>query len=153
MFRSAPEESLAIMTREKVNAHFHTFCVTERVNRFTKINNQNVKFPYSKLFVRSCQNLTKFGLNEEWHVLATNVDPRGQEFISLIESRQYPFYGIITHPEKNSFEWNPDRNNPHSPNAIKTMNFFANFFVNEGGYLKCLNNFIFFLTPNNCLPH
>ena len=43
----------------------------------------------------------------------------------------YPIYATQWHPEKNAFEWTRDYI-PHSPNAIKTTFFMADFFVNEG---------------------
>ncbi|KAK7868219.1 hypothetical protein R5R35_000622 [Gryllus longicercus] len=37
----------------------------------------------------------------------------------------------MAHPEKNGYEWKINKNNPHTADAIKIMQYFANFFVNE----------------------
>ncbi len=39
-----------------------------------------------------------------FNVLSTNVDRKGVEFISTMESYNYPIYGTQWHPEKNNFE-------------------------------------------------
>ncbi|XP_049779770.1 gamma-glutamyl hydrolase B-like [Schistocerca cancellata] len=76
-------------------------------------------------------NMTEYGILHKWHILAMNHDVEGMEFVSVIESRKYPFYGIIFHPEKNAYEWATERDIPHSTDAIKAMQYFSNFFVNE----------------------
>ena len=38
-------------------------------------------------------------------VRATNVDRKGKPFVSLVEGKDYPVYGMQAHPEKNNFEW------------------------------------------------
>lgn len=43
----------------------------------------------------------------------------------------YPIYGTQWHPEKNAFEWTRPYI-PHSPSAIKTTFYLAQFFVSEG---------------------
>lgn len=48
-----------------------------------------------------------------------------------MEHKRYPFFGSQFHPEKNSFEWYTNQNLPHSKNAIKTSQYFGNFFVDE----------------------
>jgi len=42
----------------------------------------------------------------------------------------YPIYGTQWHPEKNAFEWTRPYI-PHSPSAIKTTFYMAEFFVSE----------------------
>lgn len=53
-----------------------------------------------------------------------------QKFIYDLICR-YPFYGVQFHPEKNLYEWIPDRNIVHNENAIASSQYFAWFFVNE----------------------
>ncbi|XP_060921080.1 gamma-glutamyl hydrolase [Labrus mixtus] len=68
-------------------------------------------------------------LNNFYKVLSTNTDGR-VEFVSTMEAYDYPIYGVQWHPEKNAFEWRKPYI-PHSPSAIKTTFYTAEFFVNE----------------------
>jgi gamma-glutamyl hydrolase len=77
------------------------------------------------------QNLTDYNLDNEWRVMSVNDDWNGLEFISTIEHRRYPFYGVQFHPEKNLYEWVRNKNISHTRNAIHVAQFFADFFVNE----------------------
>ena len=63
--------------------------------------------------------------------MSVNNDWNGLEFISTIEHRRYPFYGVQFHPEKNLFEWVRNKNISHTAHAIKASQYFADFFVNE----------------------
>lgn len=70
-------------------------------------------------------------LMKNFRVLSTNLDRKGNEFVSTIEGIDYPFYGLQWHPEKNIFEWTRKERISHFPNAIKVSQEIANFFVNE----------------------
>ncbi|XP_028812801.1 gamma-glutamyl hydrolase [Denticeps clupeoides] len=70
------------------------------------------------------EELTKF-----YKVLSVNTDG-SNEFISTVEAYDYPVYATQWHPEKNAFEWRQPHY-PHSPAAIKTTFYMANFFINE----------------------
>lgn len=59
-------------------------------------------------------------------------------FVYLLAAYDYPIYGTQWHPEKNAFEWTRPYI-PHTPSAIKTTFYMAEFFVNEG-----MNNTILF---------
>jgi gamma-glutamyl hydrolase len=63
--------------------------------------------------------------------MSVNEDWNGLEFISSIEHRRYPFYGVQFHPEKNLYEWVRNKNISHTRNAIKAAQYFADFFVDE----------------------
>lgn len=63
--------------------------------------------------------------------MSVNSDWNGLEFISTIEHRQYPFYGVQFHPEKNLYEWVRNKNISHTAHAIEASQYFAQFFVNE----------------------
>lgn len=63
--------------------------------------------------------------------MSVNKDWDGFEFISTIEHRFYPFYGVQFHPEKNLFEWVRNKNISHTAHAIIASQYFAEFFVNE----------------------
>jgi len=76
-------------------------------------------------------------LRETFKVLSTNLDRKGQEFVSSIEARVAPLYGTQYHPEKNIFEWGTYPNGQpyeviqHSFDAVRIAQAIANFFVNE----------------------
>lgn len=63
--------------------------------------------------------------------MSVNDDWNGFEFISTIEHRQYPFYAVQFHPEKNLYEWVRNKNISHTSSAIIASQYFAEFFVNE----------------------
>ena len=97
------------MSTENVEANFHTHCLT------------------SETFYRS-------NLNDTFRVLATNEDRKGLLYVSIVESKKNPFYGVQFHPEKNMFEFSVDPMNdqiPHTSYAVMSSQYFANFFVNE----------------------
>lgn len=80
-------------------------------------------------------------LVEEYNVLSVNKDRRGATFVSAIESKKHPVYGVQWHPEKNMFEWAVTSDGQffeaidHSLEAVLASQYFANFFVN-----KCRHN-------------
>ncbi|XP_035914391.1 gamma-glutamyl hydrolase A-like isoform X1 [Anopheles stephensi] len=106
MFADAPNDVIDILSNEPVTANFHQFCVTEA-------------------------NLTAYGLDQDWRVMSVDRDWNGMEFISTIEHKNYPFYGIQFHPEKNIYEWVQNKNISHTANAIRASQFFADFFIEE----------------------
>lgn len=69
---------------------------------------------------------------DEYNVLATSFDKNGLEYISAIEDKNYPFYGVQFHPEKNVYEWLDDRELAHGKNPTIINQYFANFIVDEG---------------------
>ena len=63
-------------------------------------------------------------------LLSTNRDRDGIVFVSTMEHQSLPIYATQWHPEANAF----DRDHQvvdHSSGAVATMQYFANFFVNE----------------------
>ncbi|XP_049808938.1 gamma-glutamyl hydrolase B-like [Schistocerca nitens] len=112
-----------------VSAGRHLLITQEEVELLIPTAGQNVW--NSGVCTAGALNMTEYGILHKWHILAMNHDVEGMEFVSVIESRKYPFYGIIFHPEKNAYEWATERDNPHSTDAIKAMQYFSNFFVNE----------------------
>ncbi|XP_075936775.1 gamma-glutamyl hydrolase isoform X2 [Anarhichas minor] len=68
-------------------------------------------------------------LNSFYKVLSTNTDGT-TEFVSTVEAYDYPIYGTQWHPEKNAFE-SEKPYIPHSPSAVKTTFYMAEFFVSE----------------------
>lgn len=63
--------------------------------------------------------------------MSVNNDWNGLEFISTIEHRRYPFYGVQFHPEKNLYEWVRNKNISHTRHAVKASQYFADFFASE----------------------
>ncbi|CAL1540419.1 unnamed protein product [Lymnaea stagnalis] len=70
-------------------------------------------------------------LSDFFYKLSTNLDRKGVEFISSVEAKKYPIYGTQWHPEKNSFNWNPNYVINHDNDAVLVGQYMANFFVNE----------------------
>ena len=67
-----------------------------------KKKNKQIKFKRHK-------NIDKF-----YKIVSTSKDRKGRDFVSTIEGRFYPFYGVQWHPERSS-----------------AMDYFAKFFVKE----------------------
>ncbi|XP_011643058.1 gamma-glutamyl hydrolase-like isoform X2 [Pogonomyrmex barbatus] len=106
MFKNAPSNVIRILARENVTANYHHYCVTKK-------------------------DLRRVNLTDEFHVLSMNRDKKGLKFISTLEHKQFPFYGLQFHPEKNLYEWVTGKNIPHGHNATVVSQYFANFFINE----------------------
>jgi gamma-glutamyl hydrolase len=66
-------------------------------------------------------------------VVATNVDRKGRPFVSMVEGKKYPVYGMQAHPEKSNFEWTTKEALaiPHTRHAVEMSQWFATFFVEE----------------------
>lgn len=108
LFGNAPKDVMRALEMEDITANYHKKCLWLK----TFFNNSAVK--------------------DFYNILATNVDSKWNGFISAIEAKQYPFYGLQFHPEKNPFEWNPSKKGiVHSESAVKVAQYFANFFVAE----------------------
>ncbi|UYV81927.1 GGH [Cordylochernes scorpioides] len=97
------------------------------------IQHENVTVNYHQ-WCLTPHNFTASGLNQTFKVVSTNRDTRGLEYISTVEAHNLPIYATAWHPEKNQFEFTHRTNHshiPHSPQAIRVGQEFANFFVNE----------------------
>uniref|UniRef100_A0A646QFV1 folate gamma-glutamyl hydrolase n=1 Tax=Hemiscolopendra marginata TaxID=943146 RepID=A0A646QFV1_9MYRI len=78
------------------------------------------------------QNVTGTPLGKIIHVLSTNKDKDGLEFVSTYEAIKYPFYAFQWNPTLNPFEWSPQLPNiPHSLESVRVAQYIANFFVEE----------------------
>ncbi|XP_054716970.1 gamma-glutamyl hydrolase-like [Uloborus diversus] len=80
------------------------------------------------------KNYTRSKLDKYFKVLALSRDSRNETFISVVEGKKYPFYGIMFHPEKVQFNFvvaDPINSVPHSLEAIQVAQYFSNFFVDE----------------------
>lgn len=109
LFRNIPQDVKSFLTTLPVTINYHQWCFTP-------------------------ENYTKSGLDKFFRILSTNRDVNNLTFISTVEAINYPFYGVAWHPEKNSFEFvrtAKTRLTPHSYEAVRVTQHFANFFVNE----------------------
>eukprot|EP00746_Dinoflagellata_sp_MGD_P045877 gnl/MRDRNA2_/MRDRNA2_21277_c0_seq1.p1 gnl/MRDRNA2_/MRDRNA2_21277_c0~~gnl/MRDRNA2_/MRDRNA2_21277_c0_seq1.p1 ORF type:complete len:346 (+),score=29.89 gnl/MRDRNA2_/MRDRNA2_21277_c0_seq1:112-1149(+) len=71
-----------------------------------------------------------------FRVISTNKDRHQVPFVSTIEGRNIPFYGVQWHPERPQFQFNSpfaDEKDviTHSEHAIQAMQATANFFLSE----------------------
>jgi len=107
LYGSAPKSIVHSLGSEPLAANFHHFCATP-------------------------ENFTKYGLDKKFKTLSVNYDcDSSLTYISSIEHRHYPFYGVQFHPEKNLFEWSESEKIPHSGDAVRAAQYFANFFVDQ----------------------
>lgn len=62
-----------------------------------------------------------------WNIVSTTTSSYNELFISGVESKEYPFYAVQFHPEKNLYEWkvNADR----SDNGAEIVQILSNKFV------------------------
>ncbi|GIY86156.1 gamma-glutamyl hydrolase [Caerostris darwini] len=98
-----------------------------------KMNSENVTIHYHQ-WCLTPQNYSLSGLDKYFKVLAVNRDSRGMTFVSIIEANKYPYYAVSFHPEKVMFEWSitkTHQNIPHTADAIRTSQYFADFFINQ----------------------
>ncbi|XP_078136573.1 gamma-glutamyl hydrolase isoform X2 [Sander vitreus] len=105
MFKGFPAELMEDLANEPLTENSH-------------------KWSLAVLTLNTNEELKKF-----YKVLSTNTDGK-TEFVSTMEAYDYPIYGSQWHPEKNAFEWGRPYI-PHSPSAVKTTFYMAEFFVNE----------------------
>ncbi|EGG21402.1 hypothetical protein DFA_01284 [Cavenderia fasciculata] len=75
-------------------------------------------------------------LNHFFTILSINNDRGGLPFVSTIEAKDYPIYGVQWHPEKPLYEWTNTQDINHSYQSILANQYTANWFVNE-----CRKNF------------
>ncbi|RWS21690.1 gamma-glutamyl hydrolase-like isoform X1, partial [Leptotrombidium deliense] len=107
MFRNASNEVIRLLQTENVTVNYHHFCLTP-------------------------ENFEKYGLNEQIMAISTNQDKNGVQFISSMEFKHYPFYGIQFHPEFVLFDFDDDMTAvPHTANAVYVSQYFSRVFVNE----------------------
>lgn len=107
MFQGFPKELIKALTEEPLTGNFHRFGVT----------------------VKAFQENEK--LSSFFSLLSTNTAENGAQFVSTIEGKRYPFYGVQWHPEVNRFQWDRRLNFPHSSHAVQLSSLLAEFFVNE----------------------
>ncbi|KAI9536359.1 hypothetical protein NQZ68_034255 [Dissostichus eleginoides] len=108
MFEGFPQKLMQALTEEPLTGNFHHYGLSVKT----------------------------FQENEPLHrffsLLSTNVAENQVHFVSTIEGKKYPFYGVQWHPEVNRFQWERKINFPHSAHAVQLSSLLAQFFVNEG---------------------
>jgi len=113
IFEGTPEELKKIFATEDVTLHLHQGGLSPE---HWQENNQ----------------LTSF-----FHLVGTDTDRKGREFVSMYEGKTYPVYGSQWHPEKVPFEFcklssGALRDNiQRTRNAVWASQHLANFFVGE----------------------
>uniref|UniRef100_W5NDC4 folate gamma-glutamyl hydrolase n=1 Tax=Lepisosteus oculatus TaxID=7918 RepID=W5NDC4_LEPOC len=107
VFENFPHETLKALTQEPLTGNFHHYGVTFET-------------------FKGNEKLEQF-----FSILSTNIAENGVKFVSTMEGKKYPFYGVQWHPEVNRFEWDPKVQYPHSRNAVRVSSLLAEFFVNE----------------------
>ena len=107
LFSAFPSEALAMINRgEWLMEQYHHFGVTPAT-----FHERNLSSVYS--------------------ILATNRDRDGVAFISAVEARGLPFYGVQFHPERSLFEWTPAEDVAHSADAVFVAQQFGNLLARE----------------------
>ncbi|XP_053181716.1 gamma-glutamyl hydrolase [Scomber japonicus] len=108
MFEGFPSDLMKALPQEPLTGNFHHYGV--KLQTFE----ENAK------------------LQSFFSILSTNIAENEACFVSTIEGKRYPFYGVQWHPEVNRFQWSSSLNFPHSFNAVRLSSLLAEFFVNEG---------------------
>ncbi|XP_034090907.1 gamma-glutamyl hydrolase isoform X1 [Gymnodraco acuticeps] len=108
MFEGFPQKLMSALTEEPLTGNFHHYGLS--------VKNFQENEPLRSFF----------------SLLSTNVAENQVHFVSTIEGRKYPFYGVQWHPEVNRFQWDRKLNFPHSAHAVQLSSLLAQFFVNEG---------------------
>ena len=72
-------------------------------------------------------------LSKFWTILAENDDEDGLRFVSMLEAKSWPIWGVQFHPEKPMYEWVPKGIN-HGRNSIQV---YFRIFFQEYVLLNC----------------
>lgn len=107
----------------------------------TNLQEMNITYNYHKKGLEPESFLQNSKLSNMFHITSTNYDAIMQPFVSTIEAKSYPFYGVQYHPEKNNFEYGfaaslaeredatPYEHIPHSVESVQLSLHLALFFV------------------------
>lgn len=107
LFAAMPEHIRAIVTKQNVTYNNHAAGITPE----HMANNAR--------------------LSAMFDVLSVNDDKQGRTFVSTIEGKKLPFYGVQWHPEKAMYEWSPTLAVNHNHDSVELNSWTARFFVNE----------------------
>jgi gamma-glutamyl hydrolase len=67
-------------------------------------------------------------LAEFFNILALTEDRDGTSICSVIEAKNYPFYAVMFHPERNLYDWMPLFKVPHDQGSIHAAKYYQMFF-------------------------
>ncbi|EDQ85524.1 gamma-glutamyl hydrolase [Monosiga brevicollis MX1] len=98
---------------------------------YDSLQTENVTMNFHQSGVEPSTFVSNDKLNSFFNILSTNVDLQGKPFVSSMEGKTMPVYGVQWHPEKNTYEWGSTQANPHSAAAVDVAYHMARFFVNE----------------------
>jgi len=107
LFKAMPANLKEIATKKKVTYNNHVHGITPK----------------------HFNNIPK--LVDFYHVLSTNEDKKGSPFVSTIEAKKYPFFGVQWHPEKIQFEWKAKTEIDHGADSVELNSWTARFFVSQ----------------------
>lgn len=68
------------------------------------MSTKNVAYNYHRWCLTN-ETFEELGMNNLFNIIAINRDKEGQEYISIVESKKYPIFGVQFHPEKPQFEF------------------------------------------------
>lgn len=131
LFGSAPPEIYEIFETENVTINLHHDGVTP----------ESYKSTSCLYFVANKPDNTN--MHTVFNVLSTNFDRTGKEFLSTIEGRTLPFYGVQWHPERNQvkninkdtmlkivqFNWDTTEDTEHTTHASACMSYVSQRFM------------------------
>lgn len=104
-------QSTLTFTEEGLNSRMMRNATPKEVKKLSTkdctLNNHKMGLTPSKF--KKHKNIDKF-----YKIVSTSVDRKNRRYVSTIEGRFYPFYGVQWHPERSG-----------------AMDYFAKFFVNE----------------------
>lgn len=72
------------------------------------VRNLFTKHPVAVFNSKKCYIKEAFeasDLSENWNIFSLNIDQGKRIFVSGVEHKLFPFYGVMFHPEKIAFEW------------------------------------------------
>jgi gamma-glutamyl hydrolase len=70
-------------------------------------------------------------LSSFFRMISWDYDRNKKEFVSTVESLEYPFYLLQWHPEKVAFEWTTTEGINHSPDSVEANEYIAQHFLDE----------------------
>jgi gamma-glutamyl hydrolase len=116
--------------------------LTKRESRATALYNSSsdhirtlmTTHPVATFNTKRCHTRDAFkrsSLPKLWIPFSLNQEKGGKIFVSSVEHKKLPFYGVMFHPEKPAYEWVEKNNIPHTLATIEVSQYFANYFANE----------------------
>lgn len=103
-------------------------------SEYNEVVSNAVAFQWHNLCLLKQTYYRSPSLREAFQILGTNHDRDGNEYVSMMESNKYPFFGIMFHPEEVMFSFQVKENHtsvPHTNHALHAAQYFANFFTDE----------------------